>query len=122
MKKYLNGILITAFIIFTLISCYYDSEEDLYPVLTGPCDTLNVTFSGRIASILKDNCLSCHSNANSQFGGGVRLESIEDVRTRSGSILPAINHTGRVPMPPSGKLSECSIDMFSIWVKNGMPE
>lgn len=103
-------------------SCYYDSEEDLYPSLSGPCDSLNVTFATSIKPILRNNCLSCHSVANSSFGGGVKLESLADVRARSALIIPAINHTGRVPMPPSGKLSQCSIDLFSIWVRKGMPE
>lgn len=122
MKKYFNNILFTAFLFFIINSCYYDSEEDLYPWLNGPCDTTNITFKGTIVPLLKDNCYSCHSNANSQFGGGIRLETIEDVKTLSGAILPAINHSGPIPMPPSGKLSDCSISMFSIWINKGMPQ
>lgn len=103
-------------------SCYYDNEEDLYPTLSGPCDTLNVNFSSKIAPLLNDNCLSCHSNANSEFGGGVKLQDLQDVKNMSGAVFAAITHTGPVPMPPGGKLSQCSIDLFGIWIRNGMPE
>lgn len=105
-----------------MVTCYYDSEEDLYPSPGGPCDTLNVSFAASVKPMLRDNCLSCHSNANSSFGGGVKLEALADVRSRSALILPAINHTGRIPMPPAGKLSTCNIDLFRIWVRKGMPE
>lgn len=105
-----------------MVTCYYDNEEDLYPNLSGQCDTLNVTFAASVKPLLRDNCFSCHSNVNSSFGGGVKLESLADARSRSALIVPAINHTGRVPMPPAGKLSQCSIDLFSIWVRKGMPE
>jgi len=122
MRKILITFLFVASLSMIFVSCYYDNEEDLYPRLTGPCDTLNVTFGSKIHPILSDNCLSCHSRANSQFGGGISLEALADVRARSGAILPAISHTGPIPMPPTGKLSQCSIDQFAIWIRNGMPE
>jgi hypothetical protein len=109
--------------IFTIffVSCYYDNEEALYPTLSNACDTTNVTFSGTIASILSNNCYSCHSNANAAFGGGIHLQSIADVITNSSKIVVSINQTGSKPMPPGGKLSSCSITQFDIWVRNGMP-
>ncbi|HEX2970476.1 MAG TPA: hypothetical protein VHO46_15370 [Bacteroidales bacterium] len=122
MKKALILISVVALFIVIVNSCYYDNEEELYPKPESQCDTLNVTFSVKISPILSGNCLSCHSNANSQFGGGISLESISDVRTRSATILAAINHTGPVPMPPNGKLSRCNINQFGIWIRNGMPE
>lgn len=121
-KKILAYIITAALVSMIPAGCYYDNEEDLYPTLTGPCDTLNVTFTSSIEPVLTSNCLSCHSDANSQFGGGIRLEALPDVKARSGAILAAISHTGPVPMPPSGKLSQCSIDKFRIWIRNGMPD
>ncbi len=122
MRKILFPLTFVALISATMVSCYYDNEEDLYPSLTGPCDTLNVTYGSKTSPAISDNCLSCHSNANSQFGGGKKLETLVDVKALSGAILPAINHTGPFPMPPTGKLSQCSIDLFTIWIRNGMPE
>ena len=122
MRKILVPITFLFFISAVFVSCYYDNEEALYPRLTGPCDTLNVTFTSKIKPLLSNNCWSCHSNANAQFGGGRKLEILADVRSISGLILPAINQTGPFPMPLNGKLSQCSIDQFTIWIRNGMPE
>ena len=63
MKRLYSPLTIVAIILVLLGSCYYDSEEALYPVINSACDTTNVTFSGTIVSLLANNCLSCHSNA-----------------------------------------------------------
>ena len=117
-------IILTA-ISFFIVSCYYDNEEALYPNLDNTCDTVNVTFSGTIVPILSSNCYSCHSNANAASNGNnIRLEDHADVVSRNVEIAGSIKHTGSyVPMPKNGgKLKECSIDQFDIWVKNGMPD
>ena len=113
-----------AFSCFTA-SCYYDNEEALYPGLSTACDTANVTFSGTIAPMLSDNCYSCHSNANAPANGNnVALQDYSDVVARNAAISGSIKHTGSyVPMPKNGgKLKECPINQFDIWVKNGMPD
>lgn len=114
---------LTAIAIFLLffVSCYYDNEEALYPTLNNACDTTSVTFSGTIVPILSSNCYSCHSNANAPFGGGIHLQTIADVVTNSAKMAISIKQTGAKPMPPSGKLSTCSIAEIDIWIRNGMP-
>jgi hypothetical protein len=102
-------------------SCYYDNEEMLYPQAAGACDTSNVTFGGTIAPILNDNCLSCHSDANASFGGGVHLQSLNDIRSNSPRIMPAVTRTGPKPMPPNGVLKPCSVTQLGIWIRIGMP-
>jgi cytochrome c5 len=121
MKRFFISILTIAIFLLFFVSCYYDNEEALYPTLSNACDTTNVTFSGTIASILSNNCHSCHSNANAAFGGGIHLQSIADIITNSSKIVVSIKQTGSKPMPPGGKLSSCSITQFDIWVRNGMP-
>ena len=113
---------LTTLVLFLLLfaSCYYDNEEALYPTLRTSCDTTNVTFSGTIVTILRNNCYTCHSNANAAFGGNIRLEAIEDVKTNSAKLIVAIKQTGTKPMPPSGKLKACSIIQFDIWIGKGM--
>ena len=115
---YLSTMIILTFFI---VSCYYDNEEALYPTITNTCDTSNVTFSVTITAILSNNCYSCHSNGNSSFGGGIRLQDITDVMTNSARVVAAIKQIGPYPMPPGGKLGSCSITQFDIWVRNGMP-
>jgi hypothetical protein len=103
-----------------MFSCRYDNEEDLYPLAT--CDTLNVTFSGTIAPILANNCLTCHSNSlAASSGNNIRLENYADVHAMSVSILGAINHQPPYsPMPKNGRmLNDCLITQFEIWVREG---
>jgi hypothetical protein len=121
MKRFFISLAVAAIFSVFFYSCYYDNEEALYPTLVNTCDTTNVTFSGTIAPMLSNNCYSCHSNANSSFGGGIRLQSFTDVTANSQKLIAAINRTGPFPMPPSGRLGSCSITQFEIWVRNGMP-
>jgi hypothetical protein len=121
MKRLFISLATMAIFLLFFVSCYYDNEEALYPTFSNACDTTNVTFSGTIAPILSNNCYSCHSNANSSFGAGIRLQVIADVITNSSKIVVSIKHTGSFPMPPGGTLSSCSITQFDIWIRNGMP-
>lgn len=102
------------------VSCYYDNVEALYPTLNNSCDTTHVTFSGTIVPILRNNCYSCHSNANASFGAGIHLEGYADVVANSAKLIVSIKQTGAKPMPPNGKLRDCSIIQFDIWIRNGM--
>ena len=120
MKRLYVIIAIVSLFLFFLVSCYYDNEEALYPYLINTCDTTNVTFSGTIVPVLRNNCYSCHSNANAAFGGNMHLEGFADVVTNSAKIIVAIKQSGAKPMPPSGKLKVCSITQFDIWIRNGM--
>ena len=120
MKRLIISLVSLVIISLFFVSCYYDNEEALYPSLNNSCDTTNVTYSAAILPILQNNCYSCHSNANSAFGGNVQLEAYSDVVANIARIIPAIKQTGSKPMPPSGKLKDCSINQFDIWVRNGM--
>jgi hypothetical protein len=109
--------------ILSIVSCYYDNEEALYPVYNSSCDTTIVTFSGTIAPILNNNCLGCHSNAAAAgAGNNIRLENYADVAARKSNITGSIKHTGTYsPMPKNGgKLKSCSINQWDIWIRNGM--
>lgn len=123
MKRLIILSAISAFSYF-IVSCYYDNEEALYPNLNTSCDTTNITFSGTIVTILSDNCYSCHSNSKAAANGNnVRLEDYPDVVTNAENIQGSIKHDpGHTPMPKNGgKISDCAINQFDIWVRNGMP-
>jgi hypothetical protein len=121
MKRLFLSLTTIIIFLFFFVSCYYDNEEALYPTISNACDTSNVTFSVTITTILSNNCYSCHSNGNSSFGGGIRLQNISDVMTNSARVVASIKQTGSFPMPPGGKLGSCSITQFDIWIRNGMP-
>ncbi|MFO7934813.1 MAG: hypothetical protein R6U78_12120 [Bacteroidales bacterium] len=118
MKKIIS---ITLFI-SSLTGCYWDNEEDLFPV--DLCDTVDVSFSGDVIPILTNNCLSCHSNASAaSFGNGITLEDYEDIAAASSRIVGAINHEdGFSPMPRNQeKLDTCLIRIIETWVNDGVP-
>jgi hypothetical protein len=119
MKRLLISITVIAIILLFIVSCYYDNEEALYPSLSSSCDTTRVTYDTTIVTILKNNCYSCHSTANQAFGGSISLDSYASVITYESRLTAAIKQTGLKPMPPSGKLKQCSITQWDIWVKNG---
>jgi len=111
-------------LIVLLASCYYDNEEALYPSYSTLCDTTNVTFSATVAPMLSGNCLSCHSNSSAAaFGNNIRLEAYADVQSKAAAVAGSIKHTGSYsPMPKNGgKLKDCAIKQFDIWVRQGMP-
>lgn len=123
MKRLYSPLAFVAIILMFIGSCYYDSEEALYPSLNSVCDTTNVTFSGKIAPMLANSCLSCHSNATAAgAGNGIRLENYADVQSRAAAVAGSIKQTGTYsPMPKNGgKLKACLITQFDIWVRNGM--
>lgn len=125
MKLPYLSVLLFICILISLSSCYYDSEEALYPSVSNGCDTTNVTFSGSVVPMLANNCLSCHSNSvAAALGNGIQLENYADVKTYSVRIDGAIKHTGGYsPMPKNGgMLKSCLITQFDIWIRNGMPD
>jgi mono/diheme cytochrome c family protein len=107
-------------IIYT--GCKHDPDSSGEPTPPDPpdpkeCDTLNVTFYGSVLPIFQQNCISCHSGANPDFGIDLtnfdHLASIID----NGSLVGAVNHAaGFYPMPKGGnKLSDCDIRKIEIW-------
>jgi hypothetical protein len=125
MKRSITVLIAFVTILFIVNACYYDNEEALYPSLSSECDTLNVTFYGKISPLLSNSCLSCHSNTTAAAAGNnIKLENYADVKTRLSSVSGSINHTGNYsPMPKNGaKLNNCLIKQFDIWMAAGAPE
>jgi len=123
-------ILIPLAIIFLLAisipGCYYDSQEFLYPQINNSCDTTNVTFSGSVAPILSNYCLSCHSNNSAaSFGNGIKLQDYADVilRVNDKKLVGSVMHTsGYSPMPKgTAQLESCKLTIINKWVNAGAP-
>jgi len=84
----------------------------------GSCDSVNISYSKQITSIIQKNCLNCHNSGN------VILNNYNDVKTRvlSGELLGSIKQTGVYKSMPEGyKLSECDINIIEKWVNAGAP-
>jgi hypothetical protein len=116
------------FILFLgfLASCYYDSEEYLFPQVNAQCDTTNFTYLNAVKPILQNYCLSCHGNSTAaSLGGNIRLEDYADIKIRVddhrliGSIA---REAGYSPMPMgASKLDDCKITTVKKWADSGAP-
>ena len=116
-KKWFYIILVVSF-----YSCYYDNEQDLYPVdPNAECDTLNVTYSGTIVPVLQTQCNGCHSGTTPS--AGIKTDNYTDVKALvdNGKLMGTIKQQpGYSPMPKGGnQLSGCDIAKFDIWIKQG---
>jgi cytochrome c5 len=120
-KRLIINFIVLALFLIMAVSCYYDSEEALYPSLTSTCDTVNVTYSATIAPIMNNYCTSCHSG--SLPSGGITLTNYQGVQAiaANGQLLKAVNGNGVPKMPPSGSLPPCKITQIEIWINHGMP-
>jgi len=116
--KRLFIIIATVFIFMSyFISCYYDSEEVLYPSFK--CDSTNITYDKTISHTMESYCTSCHSGPTA--GNSVSLTSYEEVVANAERITVSIKQTGKFPMPKGGKLNDCLIRQWDLWIKAEMP-
>ena len=126
MKYFLMVLVLTS---ASLMACYYDNEQDLYPSTSNnviPCDTTNLTYTTSILPIMTAQCTRCHSASKYVTdGGNIRLDSYSDVQiyANNGRIVGAITHSpGYTAMPDNtAALSACDIEYFKHWIAIGMP-
>ncbi len=89
-------------------------------------------FEREIRPLLVEKCLSCHGD--NKVRGGLRLLTRESALKggNSGAVLvpgqpgqslliKAVEHSGELKMPPSGKLSQPQIARLKRWVASGAP-
>lgn len=104
-----------------LSSCYYDSEEDLYPELG--CSTDDMSYVNDILPIIDQNCMVCHS-ASANFGG-VTLEGYDALKiwVDNGRFLGSIRRDpGFSPMPQGQpQILQCNIEKIESWINDGAP-
>jgi len=121
MKKFL---ILLGIFAFSLQSCYYDNEEELYPQYSIDCKTTNVSFSNDVQKIIDSRCIGCHNNSNySTIGGGVPLEGYENLKTSAdnGGLLGSITHDSEYSKMPKGssKMDDCKIEQIKNWIEEG---
>jgi cytochrome c5 len=116
--------LLFGLIAFSVAGCYYDNEEDLYPVVVIPaCDTVNVSYAATVLPVLESECYSCHDQST-RFGN-VLLEGYDNLKTYvdNGLFWGAIAHLdGFSAMPKGGnRLPDCDLDKIQAWINQGAP-
>ncbi len=113
-------IAIYALMAISLNSCYYDTEENLYPN-PPTCDTIAVSYSNDIIPIFESKCYSCHGNNTTvsviEFEGYAYLIAV----LASKNFLAAINRSpGAIAMPlGADKLPDCQIYKIEAWIHQG---
>ena len=84
----------------------------------------------RATSVLRENCLQCHSEATSLSGlkltsrelllkGGTRGPSVIPGNASTSLLFHAVNHTGKLSMPPGKKLRAEDIAVLRKWIEAG---
>jgi len=108
-------------------SCTYEKAE----LSTTPCPTPEVvSYSGNIQPIFDANCATagCHSGASPESGLSLEAASSYSNLTASGSgYVDTLNPTFSVlyaqmtsassPMPPTGKLDRCTLELVLKWIQ-----
>jgi len=92
-------------------------------------------FEKNIRPILANNCYQCHSADARNLKGGLFLDSKQGILNGGNSgpviipgkpsesrLLAAINHEGKLKMPPKRKLPERVMSNFSKWIAIGAPD
>lgn len=104
-------------------SCYYDTEEELYPNIRNNCDSVKGSYSLEVEPLINAQCRSCHNSSFSS--GGVNLEGYENVKqaTLNGTVLESIQHEAGVSPMPQGtpKLDDCILKAVESWKNQGAP-
>lgn len=138
MQKIISGmknfVLIFMLILF-FASCYYDNVDEMHPEagLTESCDpadTIAITYTKHIQPILNQHCGTsdngCHS-AIVSGGNNMPLNTYAAVNQLEidipGYLLSSITHDDPLNIPPmplnGGKLSDCKINKFRLWINQG---
>lgn len=121
----IRTVLITAILfaagIAIMAGCSKDNAQDIFQNNT--CDTANITYSGVVNPIIQAKCAvsGCHVNGSSSGYDFTTYNGLLIV-VQNGKILPAINHTGAIPMPEDApKLDDCTIAKITAWINEGAP-
>lgn len=106
--------LLVSFITLTIYSCKNNSIEALSN--GSICDTTSTKYAATISKIMTDNCTSCHGGTTPS--GGVSLEGYANVSLHAETSLNRMKSSSN-PMPPAGKIDDCSINKLATWIAKG---
>jgi hypothetical protein len=91
--------------------------------VTIDCTNVTPTYSQQVQTILNNSCAlsGCHNASTAE--SGVDLSTYAAAKAVGGDrISGTIQGSGYPIMPPTGSLSDASIQQLYCWVQNGMPQ
>lgn len=101
-------------------SCTKDNEYDLSQKDNNTCDTAAVSYANTVATIMANNCNSCHSGGNPN--AGILTNTYAGLNSfSSAQLLGVIKHESGFSAMPSNapKLSDCDINKIQAWINQG---
>ena len=118
----MKNIFFLLIIIFLVVSCAYENENDLFNEIS--CDTLDVQFERDILPIFAYNCQSCHGGPSPSVY--LSLETYDQIVERinapgiSGILNRIERNEGDILLMPQGyKLQNCEINKIKSWINQG---
>jgi uncharacterized membrane protein len=81
----------------------------------------NVTYSNYIHLVLKNNCSTCHGTTGSAAAFWINTNTYENAVQYGVRIKETIVE-GSMPPPPRSPFSQADKNLFTAWIKRGMPE
>lgn len=115
----MNNMKLQFIFLFTLLglifSCENNNEEDLYGQSSVICDTVNISFSEKIAPLFESKCatVGCHVQGNQK----PVLENYEQIKQNINKIENRV--LVRKNMPPAQALNTCDQQILDAWIKQG---
>lgn len=102
-----------------IVSCESNTYKELEVLVPVPDSTTSITYTANVASIMANNCTSCHSVG----GTSPALTTYAQVKaaTDTGNVICRIDQTqscGNV-MPTSGAMSAVNIATIKLWKTQG---
>ncbi len=96
-----------------------------YKKATNCVQSNTVTYTNAIATIMSDNCTSCHKAGNAN--AGLKFDSYANMLTDAKdklNFMGSINHINSYKAMPQGaaKLDDSTIAKIQSWVNGCMPE
>ena len=120
----LFGMALTLGVGLSVLSCTNEKYADLVPQSGTDTSNAPVTYA-RVATIMTNKCLDCHSaSAAPVAGGGHIYETYDQVRGSANSMRDRINRNeGDALLMPKGgpKLSAQEIRTIENWITQGRP-
>ena len=116
-------IVLTAIVITSVTSCYYDASDLLYPS-AAKCDTItSVSYQKSIVPLFQQQCYACHTGAGASGGIIMGNHAADKVIAVNGKLYGSISYaTGFSPMPKGmAKMNTCQLQLIKKWIDAGCP-
>lgn len=96
--------------------CYYDNEEELYPIT----DSTEITYTKNIQPIIANNCAipGCHVPGGSGSGDFTSYSGVK-AKVDNGTFHQRV--IVEKTMPPAGPLGNNQLQILEKWINAGAP-